>query len=74
MQHLNQGNPKHEYSLGDVWIESSPEVEDLEVMVDEKLKISWQHAVQKAKYTLGYIKRGMASMAKEVVVPSALPL
>ena len=27
--HMGQGNPKHKYSLGNEWIESSPEEKDL---------------------------------------------
>jgi len=69
--HLGLSNLWYQHRLEDEEIEGSPAENDLEVLVDEKLGMTWQCAptAQKANCILACIKGSMASRSREVIRP-----
>ena len=69
---MGWGNPKYRYRLGREWPESSPE--DLGMSADERFSMSQQCplAGQKANFILGYTRKSMTSMSREVILPFTL--
>jgi len=68
---MGWGNPKHKYRLDREWIVSSHKEEDLGVLVNEKLGVTWRCALtaQKTNHILGCIKSSRASRLREVILP-----
>jgi len=66
--HMSRGSPKNKYRLGREQIESRPEEEDLRILVNEKLDMSWQTALaaQENNQILDCIKSSMASRLREL--------
>ena len=83
--HLDQGNPRYLYKLGEDLLESSPVKKDflgilkkgvlVDEKLDEKLDMSRQCALaaQKANCVLGCIKKEVASRERVVIVPPTPP-
>lgn len=69
--HEQRGSLKHQYRLGEKYLESSPVEKDVGVLVHEKLNRSQQYALatQKSNCILGCIKSRVASRAREVILP-----
>ncbi|GAB0204020.1 mitochondrial enolase superfamily member 1 [Grus japonensis] len=68
---LGKNNPGHQYMLGANWLESSFAEKDPGVLVDKKLTMSQQCTLmgKKANSILGCIRRSVASMLREVILP-----
>jgi len=68
--HMGWANPKHRHRRGSEQIESSPEEEDLGILVDKKLNTAWQCTLiaQKVTHNLGCIKSSMASSSREAIL------
>jgi len=69
--HLGRGYPKPRYRLGREGVESSPEADDLGVLIDERLRMNQQCALaaQVVNCILGCIKRRVVGRLREVILP-----
>jgi len=69
--HTGRGNLKHKYRLGEAWIESSPEEQDLGMLVDKKLGMTQKCMLgaQKANLIPGCIKENVAISSREAILP-----
>ena len=68
--HLGSRNPRYEYNMGDLTLETSTEEKDLGVIIDDKLKfdIHTEAHVNKANKVIGLLRRSFETLDKETLV------